>query len=572
MHPSPFADSGITVVEAMEDPNLFCGLFTPAEDWRAWRVALKALFALPMDEDELVLFRECTGREVPPAEPSAEAYWIIGRRGGKSRVAALVAVYLALFKDYSHVLVPGEPGVVLVVAQDVPSGDIILGYVRALLASVPEVQGLVLSDIDGEIMLANGTTVSVRAANYRAVRSRTYIGALADEACFWWVARDSANPDVEVLGAIRPGLATTGGPLVVLSSPFSEEGAVWEAHRDHYGKTGLVEGVGPEGEPVTAPRPLIWQAPTLRMNPNNKALRARVRAAYATDPGAASAEYGGLFRQVTEGFLPKELIAAAVATGVEALPYHPSYPHRAAFDPASGTGADSATLSIARLVDGVSELALLKEWRPPFDPAEAIREAAGLIKSYSLTAVSGDRWAKGLVSDLFVQNGVAYQFTDRSTSQFYSQLPPLLASRAVRLLDSERLVRQMAALRRKLGSQGQEQVTHPGKAHDDCANSAAVALVLVRAPGVPQTVEEEEAQRPEGSFEKKARDVAAGYEPAIIERYGEAQGRVLLANARTAASVEGDFDPEVYEANLEDLLPDLARYMRGQRAAGWRFS
>src|SRR5713226_5634132 len=150
MTPSPFADSGITIIEAMEDPNLFGGLFQPLEDWRAWRVALKALFALSMDPDELAIYQECTGLSEPPAEPSAEAFWIIGRRGGKSRVAALVAVFLALFKDYHGVLVPGEPGVVLITAQDIPSGDVILGYVRALLAAVPELKSLVLSDVDGQ--------------------------------------------------------------------------------------------------------------------------------------------------------------------------------------------------------------------------------------------------------------------------------------------------------------------------------------------------------------------------------------------------------------------------------------
>jgi hypothetical protein len=45
---------------------------------------------------------------------------------------------------------------------------------------------------------------------------------------------------------------------------------------------------------------------------------------------------------------------------------------------------------------------------------------------------------------------------------------------------------------------------------------------------------------------------------------------VLFHNTRIDASVEGTFDEEVYAAILEDLLPDLARYMRGQRSAGWR--
>jgi hypothetical protein len=44
-------------------------------------------------------------------------------------------------------------------------------------------------------------------------------------------------------------------------------------------------------------------------------------------------------------------------------------------------------------------------------------------------------------------------------------------------------------------------------------------LVLVRARGVPTTVEEEEAARPLGSFEKEAIETAHRYEPMIVARY-----------------------------------------------------
>lgn len=43
---------------------------------------------------------------------------IAGRRGGKSRVAALVAVFLALFRDYRGVLAAGERGTVMLLAAD----------------------------------------------------------------------------------------------------------------------------------------------------------------------------------------------------------------------------------------------------------------------------------------------------------------------------------------------------------------------------------------------------------------------------------------------------------------------
>ena len=82
MTPSPYANAGLSIIEVMEDESLFGGLFHPAEDWVVWKVALKALFGLPMEPGEVEIFRECTGLEVPPTEPSPEAFWIIGRRGG----------------------------------------------------------------------------------------------------------------------------------------------------------------------------------------------------------------------------------------------------------------------------------------------------------------------------------------------------------------------------------------------------------------------------------------------------------------------------------------------------------
>ena len=55
----------------------------------------------------------CTSsRVLPPKGPAREAWIVAGRRGGKSRIAALVAVYLAAFRTYE--LVAGERAVVMV--------------------------------------------------------------------------------------------------------------------------------------------------------------------------------------------------------------------------------------------------------------------------------------------------------------------------------------------------------------------------------------------------------------------------------------------------------------------------
>src|SRR5262245_49375007 len=93
-----------TVVEVMR--NLFAPWFS-GSSWNAWEAFLKALFAIPMSEAEKSYFSIHTQRERPP-QAIKEAWVICGRRGGKSIIASLIAVYLAFFVD--HRLKIGEKG------------------------------------------------------------------------------------------------------------------------------------------------------------------------------------------------------------------------------------------------------------------------------------------------------------------------------------------------------------------------------------------------------------------------------------------------------------------------------
>lgn len=86
----------------MRAPTLFGALFAGPE-WVAWRAFLSALFGLPMPaEDQAALYRRSTGRQDVPMGQAREAWVIVGRRGGKSRIAALIAVYLACFNVHAH--------------------------------------------------------------------------------------------------------------------------------------------------------------------------------------------------------------------------------------------------------------------------------------------------------------------------------------------------------------------------------------------------------------------------------------------------------------------------------------
>src|SRR6185295_10255685 len=101
--------------------------------WEPWKAFLCGLFGLPMTPERAVLWREFTER-APPTTAATEAWMIVGRRGGKSRIAALIAVYLACFRDYEPYLSPGEVATIPIISMDKKGSRTVMCYAKAFLA------------------------------------------------------------------------------------------------------------------------------------------------------------------------------------------------------------------------------------------------------------------------------------------------------------------------------------------------------------------------------------------------------------------------------------------------------
>ena len=135
---------------------------------------------------------------------------------------------------------------------------------------------LIASRTSDTLSLTTGIDIEVRAASFRRLRGHTFIAAIADEAAFYFADESSANPDTEILNAVRPGLSTTNGLLAMISSPYAKRGELFEAHRRHY---------GPEGDL----RILVAQGTSRDFNPSLP--QAVVDRALERDHAAASAEF-----------------------------------------------------------------------------------------------------------------------------------------------------------------------------------------------------------------------------------------------------------------------------------------
>jgi hypothetical protein len=455
----------MNIIEALDDPALFAPHFQ-GDTWDAWRVFLAALFGLPMDDAALATFRHHTERQSAPERPFREAALVIGRRGGKSRVLGLLAVFLGCFRDYAPYLAPGEVATIPIIAADRKQSRSIFRFMLGLLRSVPLLAGMLAAETGDSVTLTNGVVIEIHTASFRVTRGYSLAAALCDEAAFWR-SDESANPDTEILAALRPGLSNIPGAMLLMaSSPYARRGALWQAFRDHYGRDDA--------------RVLVWRGTTAEMNP--KIDPAIIAAAYEEDPANAAAEYGAEFRTDIAAFITREVVEGCTATGRREQAPMAGCRYVAFCDP-SGGSADSMTLAIAHQASHATVLDAVREVRPPFSPEAVVRDFAATLKMFGLSKVSGDRYAGEWPRERFSEHGVAYELSDRPKSDIYRDALPLLNSAKVELLDLPRLAGQLCNLERRTSRGGRDSIDHPPGGHDDVANAAMGALLLASGKG-----------------------------------------------------------------------------------------
>ncbi len=453
-----------TIVEVMEESALFRPWFVlkwlKGDTWAPWKVFLKALYGLAMSAADLKIYEKHTGRAAPPTEAFTKAWLACGRRSGKSRIAALIAVYNAVFRKYPT-LQRGEVGVMPIIASDRNQSGVIFGYVNNFFRDVPLLAEMVVSETKDSIELNNGIKIEVHTSDYRSLRGYTMIGGIYDELAFWPTDEHSVSPDTEILNAVEKGSANVPAAMHLgLSSPYARQGALYEAYERNFGKE---------------TDELVWQADTKSMNPTIE--QKWIDKQYAKDPAAAIAEIGAQFRDDVAGFLSMEVITACIVPGRYELPPIAGESYFGFCDP-SGSSSDSMTLAIAHVKGGAVILDLLREVTPRFDPESVVEDFCATLKRYRCFGVTGDNYAAAWVSKTFERNRISYTKSALNKSDIYLSFLPAVNSGQVMLLDHARLKLQLAGLVRMRHSGGKDKIDHRPSQHDDCANAAAGALWL----------------------------------------------------------------------------------------------
>jgi hypothetical protein len=453
-----------TMRAALSDPHLL-GKALQGDSWQVWRTLLVAAMGEALTNEERATFKQFTGREREPLRPVSELVTVVGRRGGKSRAMAVLLCYIAGLVSHRAVLCPGETGIALCVSKDQRIAKIILDYCQATLEQSSVLRGLIVNRTQAALELNNGINIEVRPASFRTLRGPTYIVVVADEVAHWFTDVDYANPDVEILNAVRPGLLTTGGPCILASSAYAKQGELWEAYRKNYGANG-------------DPAILVAKGTTRDFHPTLS--QAEIDRALERDYARNSAEYLSEFRTDLEGFVPREVVELCVGDFREQLPVK-STTYRCFVDPASGVlNGDSYTAAIAHKRGDQITIDAVREFVAPFSPDAVVKELIAWCKSYGIKRIVGDNYAGEFAKEPFRKGNIDYELAKLHKTELYRDLLPLLNSQSIILPRIDRLIAQICGLERSVKRSGREEITHPTHGHDDLANAVAGVATLAR--------------------------------------------------------------------------------------------
>ena len=454
----------VTLRHALSDTALLAGAL-PGESWSAWRILLIAAMGEALTDDERAIFTKLTDREKEPGEMVEVLLVVAGRRSGKTKAMSVLSVYLSTLCDWSDDLSLGERGVALFMAPTERQAVVAHRFSAELVDSVELLRSTVESRANSTLALKRGIDLETQPASWRHSRGFTSICVALDECAFLRTGDDAANPDTEIVAALKPSLATTSGPMLLTSSPSHMDGIVYRLWKKHYGAAG-------------DPRCLVVHADSRSLNPSLR--QSVIDRAYEDDPVGAAAEYGAEWREPFSAYLSREQVERCVERGISLRARLPGIQYVCFVDPASGTGTDSFAACIAHKARDkdrdVIVIDALFEVVPPFDAFTTVAWFAKQLRAWGIREVWGDNWAGGFPVSVFARVGISYMTCPLSASELYLHALPSFGGGMVALLDVGRGVEQLIGLRRRIGQGGHETIVHQGRAHDDVANCIVGAI------------------------------------------------------------------------------------------------
>jgi hypothetical protein len=358
---------------------------------------------------------------------------------------------------------------------------VVKGYIEGKIERSPILRRHVVATRAQELELDNGITIAIHPSSFRSIRGLSVVCCICDEIAFWWTEDTYANPDTEVVRAVRPAMATfEHAKLVLVSSPYAMSGVLWEMWQARN----------------EDPHILVWHAPTALMNPSVP--KSYLEREKRRDPENFEREYEATFTEALSSFLPAELIQACVVHGrTSTTPDTYGSLCYGAIDAAFK--GDRFTFCIGHYDRDVNRKVIidhLQGWqgsrREPVKLQNVIPLIRETCRRYGAYRVYCDQYGAAPISEAFKSHGMPVKeipFTTQSKADIYGTLRTLIIDHRIELLDHPESLKELRQLEVELMPGGLVRVGHPTRAgaHDDYADVIALAsyvLVGAKMPGV----------------------------------------------------------------------------------------
>lgn len=413
--------------------------------------------------------------------------WALGRRSGKSTLAALVGLHDCLLRpELDGMVRPGERRYAVAVATRSQQARLIVSAALSIVEASPLLAGMLESATEDELRFRNGTVLAAFPCSSRGGRGWPISTLILDEAAhFVSDTSEGYQTAKRVWDALSPATAQFGdlGRIIVSSTPWGVDGFFAELWSKAQG-----------GE---LPGAVAQQLATVDVNPT--ITEDFLAGEQARDPESFRSEFLAEFVGSGLAYLDPELIDDAVMDRSELSPDSIVEPV-AGLDPAFSS--DPFGLAIigrdpverARHRAGGADtrrlvLAVARSWLPrksaSFEEKHALEDETltaviAELRRYQVRDVVTDQYAAVAIVDRLSREGFRVEsvpMTAASKTAAFAELRAKLYARQLELYDNPDLIAELRRLRSRYTA-GSAGVVNPrvGGSHGDIAQALALAV------------------------------------------------------------------------------------------------
>ena len=440
-----------------------------------------------MTEIQLYKFMTDKDYDVTQIKIKNKINFIIGRRGGKSTLSAMLAIYCAIITNWKSYLQKTPFATVLVLSHSKEFSDEILEMLRTFIEASPVLKRLInikkkntastmnlsIPFVEKGKIVYSRVQIKVGAASSKTTRGIAACAVICDEIAFWNLDENMKETDEKIMRAVRPATKQFGKKafLIKLSSPGIKQGVLY----NEYLKWG--KGQLPQSYAVFKAPSWVWNT----ILPKEEFVEE-----WALDADGFDTEYRANFVDSLSNFILPEFIDMAVMKGVQFKTpegKNSQVVYKAAIDAAFKS--DVFTFSIVGHFENRIKQYVLKGWqgskKDPVQAKDVAQYVRTVCKEYGIDEVAADQYSFEPLREIFSIYGVSLiekTFTPTFKKQIYFNLKRLIHSQQMDLLDHEQMVKELKELVVEQSGNGMIRISHPSGGHDDFADATAIAAFL----------------------------------------------------------------------------------------------